>query len=167
MNTCIKHLVNYSHCYEEFPTRLYCQLGIVLKTSEHFFSNNSVVLVASSQIITVTMWWTVLKCWNVIPSVLTFTFLWAGIFCPFGVLMIMFQKVEIFTTSKKFIEYKRSKYHTFSKYNKNRYFFLHWNSQRILAKRLKEQLTFNQTTLRKYVSVLIENVTNAVLLINP
>lgn len=167
LKTCLNQLVNKAQYREQIAIQLYLQLQIVMKTSDRFFRYTSVLLVLWSQVITITSWWTVLKCWNILPPILTFCFLLPAVITPFGTLMLLPSAVEINNASKKFILRKKSSFHTFNRYNKNRSFNLLWSSQTVLAMKFGDQLTFNQDTLREYVDVLMINLTNSILLIHP
>lgn len=68
--------------------------------------------------------------------------------------MVLIEIVEIYSTTKKIIEIKKAAYDSLNRYNENRYYYLRWLSQRVLAIKCGSQLNFTQDTLRYYIDVL-------------
>ncbi len=164
---CIKQLIRQPYLPRNITLRRYIQLRILMKAGDYFSRQIAVYCVLCTQLITITMWWTVLKCWSTLPSYITLCFLLVALFAPIGVLTVFPGIVAIYKTSKKLVEVKIANYHSFNRYHQNRYYYLKWYSQRVLAFRFGSQLTFNQDTFRDYFEVLIINLTNAILLIQP
>lgn len=165
--TCLRQLMLESSYPEVCLIHLYTQLQIILKTGDYFIRYVLMLLMVSAQVLIVTMWWTILKCWHQLPIYFTFV---CGVVTSFTTLTVMIllpRGVEISNASQKFIENQKAIHHTFDRNNKNRYYFLRWYSQRMLPIRFGVQFTLSEDIPNNYLSVLMTNLTNSILLINP
>lgn len=84
-----------------------------------------------------------------------------------GVIVLLPRGVEISDASLNFVVRKKALCHTFNKYNKNYYYYMRWNSQRMLPVRFGAQFILSKDTPINYLAVLMTNLTNSILLINP
>lgn len=167
MVTCLRQLVRQSSRTEWSTLQLYTQLRIVLKIGDYFIHFFLLFLLVCVQFILTTIWWLVLKCWDLLPIFITVIAIYAAVLATVAVSSILSMGVEICSTSQKFILHKKAVNHTFNKHNDKRYIFLKWASQRMLPIRFGSQFTFSKSTPIGYLEVFITNLTNAVLLINP
>ncbi len=167
MLTCLRQLIRQPSRWERRTLKLYTQLRIILKIGDYFIRYVLLFALTCPQFIITTLWWLVLKCWHLLPVPITLLAFQGAVVTTLAVTILLPRQIEICSSSEKFVKRKTALHHTFNKYNKNRYYFLRWKSQRILPIRFGVQFTLNKSTPIGYLNVFITNLTNAVLLINP
>ncbi len=111
--------------------------------------------------------WVVIKCWNILPLPKTLDALNGMFMTGFIVVIFLNMAREIGETSQKFLDHKKEVSGTVGMCTKNRYYFLQWNAQKSLSVRFGIQFILNMDTPFKYFEVLMTNMTDALLLINP
>ncbi len=164
---CMKQLNKSFGNSERQRLNLYTKLQVLLISGDYFIRHLVALLLTCGQIIIITFWWISLKCSKMLPTYLImFTYLVAMISTALAILMLP-QAVEIGEISMNFVDHKTKSYHTFNRYNKNYYYYLRWKSQRRLPVRFGVQFTLNKDTPIKYFEVMMTNLTNAALLIDP
>lgn len=167
IKACVRYLVKESKLLERFTLHFYTQLQVLFKESEYYTRRLLFIAILSSQGGITTTWWMVIKCWNILPIFMVFATLLAAIISTLVMGLLLPHGVEICDRSEKFVSNKTSSNHTFNKYSKNRYNYLKWKSQRMLAIHVGTQFTLSKSTPIQFFEILMINLTNAILLIEP
>lgn len=167
MARCTKEITSPSQNSERSILRYYTILRLFIISSDDFLRNAVALMLICGQVFITITWWIVLKCWTILPTYITLIFFLSAVALVALFTILLPQVVQIYETSLKFIIFKRSTYHTYNRYSKNYYYFLKWRSQCMLSIRFGVQFTVNKDTPINYLAVLMTNLTNSVLLINP
>ncbi len=165
--TCLRQLVKQSGNAEWRTLKLYTQLRIVLKIGDFFIRHVLFLFLTCSQFIITTLWWFVLKCSHLLPIALTIFAFQAAVASTISVMILLPKQIEICTSSQSFVAGKIAQNHTFCKENRKRYFYLRWKSEFMLPVRFGVEFTFSRDTPIGYFNVLVTNLTNSALLIDP
>ncbi len=167
ISNCLRKLFRNSKSQEGSVLRLYIQLRIVMKTIDYFLRHVVILLFVCAQLLIVSIWWLILKCWNILPIYMTLVFLMVAFNVTSTVSVLLPRSVEISDSSAKFIAIKKAEHHSFNGRSKTYYYFLKWSAQRMLPMRFGTQFTLSKKTPISYIDVLMVNLTNAILLVNP
>ncbi len=165
--TCLRQLVKQSAMSECKTLKLYTQLRVVLKIGDYVIRYVLLFFLTGSQFYITTLWWLVLKCWHLLPGVLTMLAFQAVVGSTFAVVILLPRQIEVCTSSKNLVARKIAQNHTFCKDSRNRYLYLRWKSEYMLPVRFGGQFTLSRDTPMGYLNVLVTNLTNAALLIEP
>ncbi len=166
---CLKELTKGT-CSQKVETtvlKLYTEQLIWTKSIDYFIRYVVVQFLITAQVLIVTMIWMVLKCWDLLPGIISFAFGLAAGFSTVAIVTILPVAVEICESSRKFVKQKAAVYHTFNRRGRNCYFYLRWKSQTLLAIRFGVQFTLSKKSFLNYFEVLMTNLTNSILLLNP
>lgn len=168
ISTCLRKVIRDFMAPDEVSFKLYNHLCIVIRQTEYFTSHLFAVLLVISQILMVSLWWFLVKCWNLITIYITMLFGVVAMGTLFTtVIIIVPYAVEISEASKKFLETKKAKHHTFNRRSKKYYCFCKWSSRQMLPMRFGSRFVMSVKTPINFLNVLMTNLANATLLINP
>ncbi len=163
----LKKLKCRNRVFECATLRLYNLLRILTKLSDYFLRNLILLLIFCSQVLLTSIWWLCIACWNILPGYVSASVFSLAFLCT-SIMIILFPRaVEVSDLSEQLVQYKKSMFYTRNPNSKSKYYLLQWNSQRMLPIRCGVLFTVNKNTPMNYYSVLINNFTNAILLIHP
>ncbi len=165
--TCLRNVIKMLRVGETTTLKLYIMLSIIMKTVDYFIRHVIAHLLFFCQILLVSTWWLVFKCYFIMPVIMTSVFGIAAVGTLIIIIPIISIAVEISNTSQQFVNHKKAMSHTFNRRSRKYYYYLKWNSQRILPMRFGTQFIIGVNTPISYLDVLMVNLTNAILLINP
>ncbi len=165
--TCLENITQKVETIENNKYSFNTQLRIVLKTTDFFLRHVIVFSMICVEHTFPTVLWLLLKCWNILPAYVTFVFYLIINVIIAATLLILPLSVKIGDISEIFVLSKTASNHTFNRSNKKYYYYLKWKSLQKLPIRFGVQFILTRQTLNNYFSLLMENITNAVLLVNP
>ncbi len=138
-----------------------------LKIGDYTTRNLVILTMVVAQIIITTLWWMVHKCWDWLPFYILLPAILVIIFDIGAVFALMPCAVELGEASSKYISKHIAALHTFNRRYRNYYWLLKWKSEQMLAIRFGVQFIVSKQSAVKYFEVLMDKLTNAILLINP
>lgn len=166
-STCLRKIIRNTWMTETKTLQLYNMLRVSLKSSDFYTQYIYFYLLVLLQIFITLSMWVVIKGWNILPIYITLVFGLAAKSTLVTIPLIMPPAVEICETSEKFVKLKKLMYHTFKRGSIKYHCFLKWRSQRMLPIRFGTYFIMNARTPIRYFKVLVDNLTNAILLVNP
>lgn len=164
---CLKKLLKQPNNLISRTLRLFIQLRLIVTGGDFFVRNVVAVAMFCSQVLIITANWFVIKCWDLFPLSLLSDSMNTILITTIVMAVFLTMATEINDTSVKFLEHEKNVSHLVTNGSKNRYYFLKWNAQRNLSLRFGIQFTLNRDASNTYFEVLMTNMTNALLLINP
>lgn len=167
VDACLRVIVNHSYKTERISLTLYCQLRVFFKVADLVLRNIILLLLSCATVITTSVWWASFKCWGILPVFVSFSTCLIAIIITVLLVVFLPRAVKICDDSQKLINHKKATYHTYDRYNRNRYYFLLWTAQRMLPIRFGHQFVISYQTPINYFSVLMTCLTNACLLVSP
>lgn len=168
MLACLKQIIKLSHkSLERTLLKLYTLIGVTVKIAEQFNRCALSLILTIFQFLLTTIWWMVFKCWDPFPLPFSLGLgIYAGIL-TLGVAFILPRVVLVSEISKEFVVRKTSQYQTFNRRNIKYCNFCRWRAQKMLAFRFGIQFRLNKDTPVIYLDILLANITNAILVVNP
>lgn len=163
----LNKLTFQNRSFQNVTLRLYNQLRIILKVSEYFLCNVVLLLMFCSQVLLTSIWWICIVCWEFLPGLVSFSVFLLAFLCTSILILLLPRAVEISDVSEQLVKTKKAMYHTYHKLGKSRCQYLQWLAQQILPIRCSFLFLVNKNTPMDYYTVLISNLTNAILLVNP
>ncbi len=152
-STCLRKVIRNFMMPETITLKSYIRLCIVMKASDYFIRHANAHLMVFYQIFIISMYWLVIKCWNILPIYITLAFCMIAVGTSVASVLIIPCTVEICTASEKFLIYKKARNHTFNRNSRKYFNFLKWSSQQMLIVRFGDQFIFNERTLINYLNV--------------
>ncbi len=101
------------------------------------------------------------------PGFITFIAFVLGTLGTAAAFILLPWAVEISETSLKFVKTKQSSYHNFDRNSKLWYYFLKWRAQQMLTVKFGSFFLWKKEAIITYLCVLLNNFTDAIILINP
>ncbi len=168
MLTCVHQLIGQSaKSSERTLLKLYTQLRATLGIGDKFVRCGSFLLLSCLQFILTIIWAMVIKCWDTFPPLFQIVICIDAVVLTLGSIFMLPKVIQVSEKSKNFVSRKQSQYQTFNRRNAKYYNFCRWRAQRLLPIKLGAQLTLCKDTPVIYLDVLLANITNVILLVNP
>lgn len=164
---CVNQLIHNAQISERSTLKLYMHLRIILKIGDRFIRQIVALLLTFGQVVITVSFWMVHKCSHILPISITIVACFSFVVFTLAVAIMLPSAVKITENSHKFVMRKMAIHHTFNRYNPKYYYCVKWKSKRLLAVRCGEQFVLNRNAELGYYEILITNMTNAILLINP
>lgn len=119
IGNCVQKLIRNFGISETTTFKLYNHLIVTPKAANYFTRHTLLYTLLVYQIILVSMWLLLLKCWSLLPSFMTVAFAVAGCSWRFGKIFIRPFAMEKSHASKTFMEQNRTENHTFNRKKEN------------------------------------------------
>ncbi len=155
------------HVFDEKCATLYVQLRLVIAKIENLLSFFTAVAIFGSQFVSVLLIWVVFKCFNLLSIYLYIIdcFL-AGFFITF-VSLILPAITTIHSETEQLVKRKITSYHCACHKSNVKYYYYLWKAQQSVYFKCSTFFVVNKKITALYSKELINNIANAILLIDP